>query len=122
MEESGFEKPAEPARGSGADRVISRDVYPQLEGESDSDYDARIYNMSAEAHRDIEGDAVTDAKKAENIAWADFRQDRGTFEDYEKAKADVDLKREQEAARRAGQDAANATAEERAKMFKNGDF
>ncbi|MBP5648139.1 hypothetical protein J6X04_02530, partial [Candidatus Saccharibacteria bacterium] len=59
VEESGFEKPAESPRGSGADRVIDRDVYPQLEGESDNDYDARIYNMTAEAYRDIEGDAVT---------------------------------------------------------------
>ena len=91
VEESGFEKPAESPRGTSYDRVIDEDVYPQLEGESDDDYRARIYNMTAEAHRDIEGDAVTDAKKVSNTAWADYRQGRADFEKYEKAEKKLDL-------------------------------
>ena len=96
VEESGFEKPAESPRGTSYDRVIDEDVYPQLEGESDDDYRARIYNMTIEAHRDIEGDAVTDAKKASNTAWADYRQSRADY-DYEKyEKAEAELNRAQE--------------------------
>ena len=73
-------KHLEPARGSKFDRDISADVYPQLEGESDYDYDARIANMQAEAYRDINGDAYTDAKKKENQALADIMKGGATGE------------------------------------------
>ena len=94
VEESGFDKPAEPVRGSDEDRDISEDVYPQLEGESDYDYRARIRNMEAETRRDIEGDAVTDARKAHNTALADHIQDRTTYEDVRKTTAELNRARE----------------------------
>ena len=91
VEESGFEKPAEPVRGSERDRDISEDVYPQLEGESDYDYRARINNMRAESLRDIMGDAVTDAQKTFHTTYADYMQGRATDEDWNKANKKLDL-------------------------------
>ena len=89
VEESGFEKPAEPARGCFFDRGISRDVYPQLEGESDDDYLARIRSIRAETERDEMGDAVTDAQKTFNTTHADYMQHRATSEDWDKAKGEL---------------------------------
>ncbi len=91
VEESGFEKPEELARGSTFDRDISEDVYPQLEGESDYDYQARIRNMKAETMRDKMGDAVTDAEKTFNTTHADYMQDRATEEDWNKAEKRLNL-------------------------------
>ena len=84
-------KHRESVRGSDGDRDISEDVYPQLEGESDYDYEARINNMRAETMRDIMGDAVTDAKKTFYTTHADYMQDRATDEDRNKAKKKLDL-------------------------------
>ena len=91
VEESGFEKPGESPRGTTWDRnsAITEDVYPQLEGESDYDYELRLNNMMAEARRDIEGDAVTDAKKAENRAHADFMQGKISYDDVDKVRGEL---------------------------------
>ena len=91
VEESGFDKPGESPRGSTLDRYVSRDAYPQLEGESDDDYRARLSNMYDETNRDLEGDAVTDASKALNKTTADYLQGRASYEELDKAIKKHDL-------------------------------
>ena len=85
VEERGFEKPSEPARGSGTDYTISEEAYPIQPGESDIDYKARLARMMVETHRksfDNEGDA--DTAKSYVQAWADYKQDRISSDEFEK--------------------------------------
>ena len=90
VEESGFDKPGESPRGSTLDRYVSRDAYPQLEGESDVDYEARLRIIRDETYRDLEGDAVTDASKALNKAHADHVQGRASFDEMMGAVVELD--------------------------------
>ena len=85
VEESGFDNPGESPRGSYWDREISEEVYPQLEGESDYDYQARLDSMRAEVDRDLYGDTVTDVTKAYHKTHADYKQGRVSYGDDEKA-------------------------------------
>ena len=93
VEESGFAKPGESPRGTTYDSngAITEDVYPRLEGESDSDYELRLKTMRTEARRNIEGDAVTDAQKAFHKTNADFLQGKASYDDVEKATKKLDL-------------------------------
>ena len=93
VEESGFDNPGESPRGSYWDREISEEVYPQLEGESDYDYQARLDSMKEEVYRDLNGDALTDAAKAYHKTHADFKQGRVSYGDIEKAGKKLDLTR-----------------------------
>ena len=77
IESAGFDQPVPEGVGTIADDGISKEVYPQLDGESDAAYYFRITRMEEESKRHEQGDRLTDANIAEAAAWMDFLEDNG---------------------------------------------
>ena len=89
--ESVESKHLESVRGRTDDWSISKEVYPQQEGESDVDYETRLKTMKAESARDLNGDAITDATKEYYRKSAEYQQGRATYDEVEKAYKKLDL-------------------------------
>lgn len=95
IESAGFDQPVPKAVGERMDHswsagAATKEVYPQLEGESDAEYTLRLDIIQEESRRHEQGDRLTDANIAMARAFKEYADTDVTAENFDLVKKRYD--------------------------------